>query len=317
MHHLDSLAPLSLSDSLVTIGTFDGVHLGHQAILQDMVHVSRKAEIPSVVVTFFPHPALVLGKRKGPHYLSTPEERAALIAAQGVDYVITLPFGKELADVSADAFLEMLQEHLQFRALWAGKNFAFGRNREGTVAYLQAAQQQVGFELNLIPPRFTAGEIVSSSRVRQAVREGNVSCAAECLGRFYGISGKVVHGSSRGRQIGFPTANLDFWKERLIPHAGVYACFVEFESKEYPAVVNIGLRPTFESENSTVHVEAHLLDFDKDLYGKGIKIDFVDQIRSERKFLSVEELSKQIRKDVEQAREILAEAVVKHNLIQR
>lgn len=304
MQHLDSLASLSLSESLVTIGIFDGVHLGHQSILHDIVRASRVTGDPSVVVTFYPHPALVLGKKKGPYYLTNPQERAELIAEQGVDYVITLYFDEQLARVSADSFLETLQSHLHFQALWAGENFAFGRNREGTVEYLEAARQQVGFEFFVIPPRYTGGKIVSSSRVREAVRQGDVAEAAECLGRPYAVSGEVIHGSSRGRSIGFPTANLAFWEEQLIPRTGVYACKVDVGSDVFPAVVNIGQRPTFESSSSAIHMEAHLLDTSQDLYGKTIRVHFIKQIRAERKFSSVKELTQQIQRDVQQAQGI-------------
>lgn len=309
MQHLDSLTPLSLPDSLVTIGVFDGVHLGHQSILQDMVRTSASLGVPSVLVTFFPHPSIILGKQSGPYYLTNPEERARLIAEQGIDYVVTLPFDEALARITADEFLEKLQPHLHFHAMWAGVNFGFGRNREGTVAYLEAASQQLGFDFHVTPPVYVDGRMVSSSRIREAIRNGRVKAASECLGRPYCVSGEVVHGAERGRSLGFPTANLEFWEYKLLPQNGVYACWAEVNGDRHQAVVNIGQRPTFESGNASVHLEAHLLDLRRDLYGEQLTLLFVDKIRDEKRFESVDDLKLQIASDIQTARSVLDPAL--------
>ncbi len=305
MPNSDSLTSLSLPSSLVTIGSFDGVHLGHQAILQDMVRVSGMTGIPSVVVTFFPHPYLVLKNRTGPYYLTHPDERRELIVSQGVDHVITLSFDESLSSQTADAFLENLQAQLRFKAIWSGENFAFGKNREGTVAYLEGASQQLGFDFHLIPPCYVSGEMISSSRIRKAVIAGDVAGAAAHLGRRYDVRGEVIHGASRGRNLGFPTANLACWEDKLLPQNGVYACWAEVDAEMLPAVINIGHRPTFYPNTTEVHLEAHLLDSRGDLYGKTMRLEFVAQIRPEKKFASADDLLQQIQADVETARTML------------
>ncbi|NPA93159.1 MAG: bifunctional riboflavin kinase/FAD synthetase [Chloroflexi bacterium] len=306
MQHYTALAPLHLRDTWVTIGVFDGVHLGHQALLRDFVAEARQHNAQAVVVTFYPHPAEVLGGLKAPLYLTSPEEKADLIAALGVDVLITHPFDREIAQRSAEEFMADLHTHLGLRRLWVGYDFALGRNREGDIPTLRRLGERFRYTLHVVEAYRLDGEIVSSTRIRQALAEGDVTRAERFLGRRYAVRGKVVQGDGRGRSLGFPTANLDIWPKRMLPAAGVYACYAQVEGQTYPAVVNIGVRPTFEDAPVPPRVEAHLLDFSGDLYGKELVLEFVVRLRAERRFPSPQALVDQIRRDIAAARAHLA-----------
>ena len=305
MEHVYDLSPLRLKGAWVTIGSFDGVHLGHRRLLSEFVAEAREAGAPAVVITFYPHPAEVLGKVREPFYLSTPEEKAALMADLGVDVVVTHPFNRDVARLSAEEFMERVRRHLGLRRLWVGYDFALGRNREGNIPTLRQIGERMGYTLVVFPPYEVDGEIVSSSRIRRALADGDVEKAARLLGRFYSVPGEVVRGDGRGRGLGFPTANLAVWEKRMVPASGVYAAFARVGDKVYPAVVNIGVRPTFE-ERAAPRVEAHLLGYSGNLYGEKLTLEFVKRLRAERKFPSAEALRAQIEHDVAQAREILS-----------
>jgi riboflavin kinase/FMN adenylyltransferase len=258
-----------------------------------------------VVLTFYPHPSEVLKKRQDSFYLTTPEERAALLGQLGVDVVITHPFNLDVAALSAREFMVYLQEHLQMSRLMIGYDFALGRGREGNVNRLQALGQELGYQVELFEAFRLGEQVISSSGVRAALAEGAVETASKLLGRLYRVSGVVVPGDGRGRTIGIPTANLEVWSQRVIPRAGVYVCRAFLNGKGFGAVTNIGVRPTFEPQTVNLRVETHLLDFEGDLYGREIQLDFLARLRDEQRFPNIEALVEQIHKDIRRSREIL------------
>jgi riboflavin kinase / FMN adenylyltransferase len=305
MQHFQSLSDIQLPGAWLTIGSFDGVHRGHHAILKRLVSGAHADGLPAVVVTFFPHPAQVLRGRNGPFYLTTPEERALLLGQAGVDYVLTLPFTREMAGLSARQFVQQMHASLAIRRLFIGHDFALGRGREGDLPVLRSLGKEFGFRVSLIHPVLQAGQPVSSSRVRLALNEGDVRTARLLCGRPYRLEGTVVDGDRRGRSIGIPTANLDIWPARLLPKTGVYACLAQAGGQVRKAVVNIGVRPTFEPGIVQSRVEAHLLDFNQDLYQQPLALSFFAHLRDEQRFASVPDLVEQIQRDIRQARRLL------------
>ncbi len=305
MQHFRDIDALQLPSSSLTIGSYDGVHLGHQALIHQMVTASQNAEIPSVVLTFYPHPSVVLRGRRPSFYITSPDERAARLGDLGVDYVITHKFDPSLSLMRASKFLEWLKDRLQFQMLWVGENFAFGHKREGDIGFMMEISEVLDFELHVIPPVFIDGEIISSTRVREALRSGDVARVAGYLGQPFILRGVVVPGLGRGKELGIPTANLMIWEELAYPGAGVYACFSKVNGKTYKAVVNIGVRPTFNDNLETPLIEAHLLDFNGKLYEMDIELSFVQRLRKEQRFNDPEDLIAQIQRDIERAKKIL------------
>ncbi len=305
MEHLRDLADISLAESYLTIGSFDGVHYGHQVIIRSLVSAAKPRLVPAVVLTFHPHPAVVLGNRPPIEYLSSPDEKATLIGELGADYVVTHKFDATFSLLGPGEFLDLVSERLNPLALWVGPDFGFGRERRGDIAYLQCASAERGFELHVVPQAQLGGQVVRSSRIREAVRRGDVVSASRFLGRPFALSGRVARGDGRGQALGFPTVNLSVWRERLLPGSGVYACVAEFEGRRALAVTNIGLRPTFDEGTQSPIVEAHLLDFEGDLYAKEVSLVFVARLRAERRFHQPEALIDQIQRDIRQARRIL------------
>jgi len=305
MRHVRSLADLELETSSLTIGTFDGVHLGHQEIVRRLVADARENGRPAVVVTFHPHPAAVLGPVEGPFYLTMPEKRAALLGELGVDLVLTHPFNERVSEMSAEAFISRLKDHVQFQHLRIGFDFALGKDREGDPARLGELGEKFDYSLAITPPIKVAGQKISSSSIRRMLREGDVEGAARFLGRPFALEGLVVPGDQRGRSLGFPTSNLSVPNGMIDIQPGVYAGFARVEGETWRAVTNIGFRPTFEAEAVPLRVETHLLDFSGDLYNRSIEVSFQIKLREERKFAGVEELIAQIRRDVGQARKVL------------
>ncbi|MGA2111293.1 MAG: bifunctional riboflavin kinase/FAD synthetase [Anaerolineales bacterium] len=291
----------------LAVGSFDGVHRGHQRLVEAMVHQAHANREPAVVLTFHPHPSVVLGRRSKPSYLSAPEERAQWLGALGVDSVILQPFTLELSRVRAAEFLDRLVRHLGLRSLWAGPDFALGHNREGNLQFLKEYGVQAGFQVHTVAPLEYGAEVISSTRIRRYLSQGDVISAAACLGRPYRLTGQVTEGAHRGVGLGIPTANLDAPEERAIPARGVYATWVWVQGQRHPGVTNIGIRPTFE-ENANLTIEAHLLDFQSDLYGKELRLDFMARIRDEQKFSGPKELLGQIQRDVATARARLRES---------
>ena len=300
-----SLEDLSLKKTWLTIGVFDGVHRGHQEILSRLTAGAHASGAPAVVLTFYPHPAEVLGKQNNLKYLTLPDEKVARLSELGADIVITHPFNTEVAFLSAWEFMQYLKVHLDMRQLWVGYDFALGRNRGGDVINLTEIGNELGYHVHPVSPVVVNDEVVSSSQIRSLLYAGRVSEAAAQLGRPYALSGRVVHGDGRGRKINIPTANLDVPAEKAIPTNGVYACQAWVGEGRYPAVTNIGIRPTFTPEMKTSSVETHILDFTQDLYDQVVKLEFIERLREERKFPSAETLVEQIQVDISRAREVL------------
>ncbi|MFZ5818457.1 MAG: bifunctional riboflavin kinase/FAD synthetase [Chloroflexota bacterium] len=306
MIHYRSIEEVTLQDSWLTIGVFDGVHRGHQEIIRNLTAGARSNGALAVVLTFWPHPAVVLGKRDDLKCLTTPEERAGLLGDLGVDAVITQPFTRDFAALPAQDFMRLVAGRLGLRSLWMGYDFALGRGREGTPERLAALGKEFGYDVKTLPAVQNGGHTLSSSLIRQRIAAGQVEAAAQSLGRPYALNGPVVHGDGRGRKINVPTANIDYPKDKVIPTNGVYAAWAWVGGERIPAATNIGVNPTFTPDKQTPNVEAHLLGFDRDLYGQDVKLEFVQRLRDELKFASVEALLEQIHADIRRTGEILA-----------
>ena len=284
----------------VTIGNFDGVHLGHQELLRRTVARANAAGTSSVALTFTPHPIRFFSPRARFYEITSLEEKAALIARFGIDTLVVEPFTGEVGRMwPAEFAREILARRLRARYVIVGYDFTFGRNRTGSPAMLGAIGKELGFEVEVVPPLVRGGLIVSSTRIRDLLLAGRVREAEELLCRPYRVSGPVITGAGRGRKLGYPTANIQYAQE-LLPLPGVYVVEAEVARIRYRAVASVGFNPTF-GENS-LGVEVHLLDFDRDLYGQEVSVYFRDRIRDERKFKTVEELVRQIEKDVQYAR---------------
>ncbi|MBN1313761.1 MAG: bifunctional riboflavin kinase/FAD synthetase [Anaerolineae bacterium] len=305
MRHIHSLEQADLSrPSVVTIGMFDGVHRGHQYLINQLLDQAHANHQVPVVLTFFPHPRMVIGGNQPHYYLTLPQTKAQLLGEMGIELVITHPFDDTVRHIRAAAFIESLVEYLNMRSLWVGKNFTLGYQREGNIDFLQTEAKRQDFDLQVIDMMDTGGERISSSRIRDALQVGDVTEAARLLGRIYRVPGQVIKGVGRGHTLGFPTANLTVPDEQAIPARGVYACWTLFGQAKIPTVTNIGLRPTFDGTN-TQTIEAHLLDFSGELYGHSIELDFVARLRAEQKFSGPQALIDQIQRDIDQARTIL------------
>jgi riboflavin kinase / FMN adenylyltransferase len=304
MIHVQSLDHLSIHDCWLTIGVFDGVHLGHQAILRQLTAGARSQGAPAVVLTFSPHPALVLGQ-PGLKSLTTPDERADLLSAFGVDVVITHPFDVSTANLSAYDFMASLKKHMSIKHLLMGYDFALGKGREGNAARLTEIGHALDYSTQVIQAVQDEQGLISSTQIRKRVAEGDVVGASRMLGHNYSLHGPVVHGNGRGRTINFPTANIDYPMEKLIPSNGIYVCHAWSQDVQYGAAVSVGIRPTFQVEDPRSLVEAYLLDFDDDIYGTDLRLEFIARLRDEEKFGSVPELVEQIHRDVAQTRSVL------------
>ena len=284
---------------------FDGVHLGHRYLLARLVETARAEGCIPAVLTFYPHPDVVLGRASGRYYLTSPDQRAALLGSLGVELVITHPFDDDVRQIRAAAFVDRLVTHLDPCGLWVGADFALGYKREGNVAFLRAQGAEKGFSVEVVDliTNDNTGNVISSSGIRAALETGDVVRAAHHLGRPYRLEGEVVRGDGRGRTIGFPTANIDVWDQQVLPMKGVYAGWAHLNGEAFKAVANIGNRPTFDGK--LVTVEAYLLDFDRDIYGQHLIFDVMAFLRPELKFSGVDELVTQIGRDVEQGRALL------------
>lgn len=304
MQLIGDLAEAKLNGpSLVTVGSYDGVHIGHQYLLGQMQKVAVQLGYHTSLVTFHPQPKAVLAPHLQIRYLTTPAEKIVLLDALGLDLMAILPFSHETARTPAVEFARELVAHLKMRQLWVGPDFALGRNREGDIPRLRQIGQEMGFEVNVIEPFIQDGEVISSTRIRNLLTRGEIRQATALLGRYPSITGQVTQGAQRGRLLGFPTANLAVLSERAVPADGVYACFVWVNNQRYPAVTNIGVRPSFAGAERTV--EAHLLGFSGNLYGRDLRMEFVDRLRPERRFTDLDDLAGQIQSDAERAAELL------------
>jgi len=290
--------------STLSIGVFDGVHLGHRYLIDKMMESARRAGHLAGILTFDRHPDELLAPDKEMRYLTLLDEKLDLLADLGLDFTVALPFTEDVARTTAREFVAILFERLHMRELWIGPDFALGRGREGDAERLEALGGEMGYRLHRLQPLTRGGEAVSSSRIRRLIREGAVSEAAVLLGRYPLISGIVVPGARRGHKLGFPTANLNLDPKRVVPASGVYAARVYWECANHESVVSIGTRPTFEDRSEPI-LEAYLFDFAGDLYGQQLRVEFVERLRPELRFDSAEALVAQMNLDKENARRVL------------
>lgn len=304
MEVVDGLEPgVWARQSVLTMGKFDGLHLGHQQLVATTVERARALGLASAVLTWEPHPSAVLRPSHPLQLLTSREEKIELIAGLGPDLLVIAPFTDETKATSADAYMRQVVAAVPLRELWVGEDFAMGRGRAGDVPSLMLIGAELGFAVGAVRQVQVDGAPVSASRVRELLQAGDLDGAAALLGRPFGLRGLVVEGDRRGRTIGFPTANLQVDPSHVLPADGVYACRLHHEGAALPAVTNVGVRPTFDGLRRTV--EAHLLDWSGDLYGKLLRVDFMHRLRGEQKFSGVDALVAQIRQDADRARELL------------
>ncbi len=288
------------------IGMFDGVHLGHQQVLRQAVTDAHQHEATSLCVTFDRHPASAIASERAPCLIQSLPQRLRAIEVLDVDATLLLQFDADMSRIPAQDFVRNLHRDLgAIKSLCVGAKFAFGHNREGNVELLKQLGQELDFTVHGLASVALNGETISSSSIRQAIKAGDFDAANQMLGREHALAGKVIRGDGRGRELGFPTANLDI-TDLCIPPSGVYAAHVLVEGQTHRAAVNIGLRPTVKEPEQRLHIEAHILDFEGDLYDEELKITIVEKLRDEEKFESLEELQKQIAADIQKARKLFA-----------
>ena len=293
-----------LKNPAITIGNFDGVHKGHQALFQRVKQLAEELNGESVVVTFDPHPLEVLFPKKAPSFITSHRHKLDLIASCGIDATIVIPFDHKFSRMSAREFVEVvLVEKIGARAIVVGHDYRFGHSREGDIAFLKQLGEQYGFKVETVTGLRVNDTVVSSTAIRQMIASGNIKEANKLLGRFFEVSGAVIPGRKRGVSLGFPTANIRM-PAITSPRTGVYVVQAEVDGKTYGGAANLGYNPTF--GDTDLSLEAHLFDFDLDIYGKPITVRFIDRLRDELRFSSPDELAAQIRKDVDTAKKILA-----------
>lgn len=304
MQIASNLAELQLTtDSMIAIGVFDGMHKGHQYLIQQLVTEARESGVAAGVMTFNPHPDEIIRGVTGRIYLTTLEERADILASLGVDYLVNYPFTRAVMEMRARDFVTELVQHTRPIALWVGTDFALGYKREGNIQFLQEQGQIYRFSVRALELVKLQGVTINSSAIRGALASGQLATANELLGRPYTVSGIVVDGLKRGRQIGFPTANIAVPEHKTVPANGVYAGWLTLGDERFMGATNIGYNPTF--GNQSITVETHILDFDRDIYGKTVTFQFVKRLRPETKFDGVQALIEQLGKDVIATRELL------------
>ena len=290
--------------AVVTMGTFDGVHRGHHAVLAEVTRRANANGLASVLVTFEPHPLAVVNPAAAPKLLTLPEEKRALVAAQGIEQFVLMPFTPAVAQLDAEAFVGRLREAYAMRELVMGYDHGFGRGRAGDVDLVRRLAQQQGFEMAVVEAVKENGQPISSTLIRTALAHGDLDAAARWLGRSYGIRGKVVRGAGRGKTIGIPTINLERPDPRkLLPPDGVYAVRVQVGARSFGGMMNQGPRPTFGEESRTL--EIHLFDFDGDLYGEVVDVEWVRRLRAVQAFPSRDALVAQLERDRQAARATL------------
>jgi riboflavin kinase/FMN adenylyltransferase len=292
--------------AVAAIGAFDGVHRGHQALLRGVSARAKELGARSVCITFDPDPEQVLRPEQAPPALCSTEERARLVAALDIDETFVWPFTLAVAQMSPREFVDALCARYALVEVWIGANFGFGRGRSGTVATLEELGREHGFSVRALTPVFEGERPISSTRIRGLLIAGEVREAAALLGRYYRLGGEVIGGAQRGRQLGFPTANVLPPKGLLLPGQGVYAGRAHVGERTYGAVANVGSRPTFGEEQPLI--EVHLLNFEGDIYGRMLAFEFVDRVRAVQRFASLDELRAQIGRDIQRARELVAGA---------
>lgn len=299
--------------TVLTLGVFDGLHLGHQLIMRTVVERARQIGAVPTVITFDPHPRAVLHPESAPPLLQTLDQKVEGFGVLGIDQTIVIRFTREFSSIPAEDFLrDVVKERLNAKEVYLGRGFAFGHNREGNIDLLRRVSQELGFFADEVPEVQFRSQRVSSSKVRGLLAEGKVNLARRLLGRPYGVEGAVERGAERGRLLGFPTANLHP-KNRVIPKNGVYVTGTLIEGQWRRSLTNVGVRPTFETVTEP-SVETFVMDWDGDLYGDVVRVRFLHRLRDERKFDSIEELKRQIEKDVKRAQNYFERSGARHTL---
>ncbi len=294
--NLDEIGSSFESGSVVTLGNFDGVHIAHRKLLEKLLEQSKILHLPAILVTYFPNPSIVLGKNKDLKYIYTEEKKREILKSLGLKNLLVIPFTRELSEISAYTFIkDILHNKLNAKHIILGFNHFFGKNREGDIDFLANHTEEFSYTVSKIDPVYAEGQKISSSYTRSLILEGEVEKLKTLLVEPFSIKGTVMHGDKRGRTIGFPTANLSINEDQMIPGNGVYAGFVKFENMKYKAMVNIGIRPTF--NGSTKTIEVNILDYNGDLYDKILEFVFIKKIRNEMKFSNIDELKIQLEKD--------------------
>ncbi|HEX75536.1 MAG TPA: bifunctional riboflavin kinase/FAD synthetase [Dehalococcoidia bacterium] len=301
----DELAKLKPEkETLLTVGVFDGVHLGHQRLLTNLREQAQRRSWLSGIVTFKSHPQTVLSPGSKLPWLNDLEDKISLLRGLGIDIIVALSFTVELVQLSAREFVRLLKDYLKMGGLVIGPDFALGRNREGDASQLRLLGQETGFSVEIVPPVIVDGEVVSSTGIRRALAQGDMQRVEKLIGRHFSLSGQVVPGDRRGRVLGFPTANLEVATEQALPSDGVYVTIAYFNHEALPSVTNIGTRPTFGSGKRVV--ETYVLNYEGQSYGQKLRIDLIERLRDEKRFHTAKELKAQIEQDVEQAMITLA-----------
>ena len=300
--------------TVLTLGVFDGLHLGHQRIMQTVVERARTLKASATVITFEPHPRAVLHPESAPPLLQTFDQKIEALGVLGIEQTIVIHFDKAFAQIRAEDFLrDVVVERLHAREVYLGRGFAFGHQREGNIALLRSVSKNLGFFADEVPEVRLRGRRISSSRIREHLLHGRVNLARRMLGRPYGVEGRVIRGAERGKQLGFPTANLHP-QNRVIPLGGVYVTATLIDGQWRRSVTNIGTRPTFEKETG-IAVESFILDWSGDLYGDVVRVRFLHRLRAEEKFSSIEALRTQIDQDVARARAFFDRQGVRRSLV--
>jgi riboflavin kinase/FMN adenylyltransferase len=299
---LASIAPKK--ETLLTIGVFDGVHAGHRYLLEKLQQRTAERNLLSGVITFNPHPQSVLDPHNQLPWLSSLDDRIRTFQELGIDIVTVLTFTPKVAQLSARDFMSLLKKYLKMQGIVVGLDFALGQGGQGNINCLRTLGREMIFSVEVIPPYKIDGEVVSSTLIRQALVRGDMRKVERLMGRYFHLRGKVTTSDKRGRVLGFPTANLDVKLQQALPNNGIYATITQVDGKRFPSATNIGVRPTFGEGGQKV--ETHLLNYKGDLYGKEIRVEFVQKLRDERCFPSPEDLKKQIKKDIQEAEIVLA-----------
>jgi len=300
----DELARFSPpKDTLITIGVFDGVHLGHRYLISQLNEQAKQKQLMSGVITFHQHPQEVMSPGTKLPFLTEITERTEILKNQGVEFVIVLSFTQELARLSAREFIGLLVKYLRMKGLVIGPDFVMGQNREGNFTALNELGKELNFSVTAVPPMIINGQVVSSTVIRAAIARGDMKRVQELMGRPFSLHGHVVKGAGLGTKLGFPTANLDTNSDQAIPSNGVYATLAHFNNHVHQSMTNIGKRPTFGGSQRLV--EVYIPGFQGNLYGQEMKIDIIERLRNEKKFENAEELKKQMAEDVKQGKIVL------------
>lgn len=303
IHGIEAFPPQRVP-VVLGLGTFDGMHLGHQALLSEVVRVAGEQGGRAAAITFDPHPLAVIAPPPEPFLLTTIEERLRLVASPGIDLAVVIAFDAQFRQISAEQWMDLLLRHVRMSEVVCGSNYTFGRDRAGNIDFLRAWAEAQGVTVRIVPPVHVGGVLVSSTLIRRLLRAGDVTEAARYLGRWYTLRGTVQRGDARGRTLGFPTANLSLPEERLIPGTGIYAAMARSERGVYQSAVSVGTRPTFGP--GALVVEAYLLEFSGDLYGETLELHLVQRLRDELAFASEAALVRQMREDIAEAARLLA-----------